>query len=54
LVGDEQARLLAAAQAYGGEIGPLTWAIETAVCRREIGAMRSLGTPGPPHPFGWQ
>ena len=40
VVGDEQARLLAAAQAYGGEIGPLTWTIETAVCRREIGAMR--------------
>ena len=30
LVGDEEARLLAAAETYGGEIGPLiTWAIET-------------------------
>ena len=41
LVGDEQARLLAAAQAYGGEIGPIiTWAIETAMRRGEIAAMR--------------
>ena len=41
LVGDEQARLLAAAQAYGGEIGPLiAWAIETAMRRGEIAAMR--------------
>ena len=41
LVGDEQARLLSAAQAYGGEIGPLiTWAIETAMRRGEIAAMR--------------
>ena len=41
LVGDEQARLLAAAKAYGGEIGPLiTWAIETAMRRGEIAAMR--------------
>ena len=41
LVGDEQARLLAAAQVYGGEIGPLiTWAIETAMRRGEIAAMR--------------
>ena len=41
LVGDEQARLLAAAHAYGGEIGPLiTWAIETAMRRGEIAAMR--------------
>ena len=41
LVGDEQAHLLAAAQAYGGEIGPLiTWAIETAMRRGEIAAMR--------------
>ena len=41
LVGDEQARLLAAAAAYGGEIGPLiTWAIETAMRRGEIAAMR--------------
>ena len=35
LVGDEKARLLAAAEAYGGEIGPIiTWAIETAMRRR--------------------
>ncbi|MHB1514081.1 site-specific integrase, partial [Acidiferrobacter sp.] len=41
LVDDEQARLLSAAQAYGGEIGPLiTWAIETAMRRGEIAAMR--------------
>ena len=41
LVGDEQARLLSAALAYGGEIGPLiTWAIETAMRRGEIAAMR--------------
>ena len=41
LVGDEEARLLAAAQAYGGEIGPLiTWAIETAMRCGEIAAMR--------------
>ena len=41
LVGDEHARLMAAAQAYGGEIGPLiTWAIETAMRRGEIAAMR--------------
>ena len=41
LQGDEYARLLAAAQAYGGEIGPLiTWAIETAMRRGEIAAMR--------------
>ena len=41
LVGDEHARLLSAAQAYGGEIGPLiTWAIETAMRRGEIAAMR--------------
>ena len=40
LVDDEQARLLAAAQAYGGEIAPLiTWAIETAMRRGEIAAM---------------
>ena len=37
----EHARLLTAAQAYGGEIGPLiTWAIETAMRRGEIAAMR--------------
>ena len=41
LVGDEQARLLSAAATYGGEIGPLiTWAIETAMRRGEIAAMR--------------
>ena len=41
LVGDEQARLLAAALAYGGEINSLiTWAIETAMRRGEIAAMR--------------
>ncbi len=41
LVGDEQVRLLAAAQVYGGEIGPIiTWAIETAMRRGEIAAMR--------------
>ena len=41
LVGDEQARLLAAALAYGGEISALvTWAIETAMRRGEIAAMR--------------
>ncbi|MDA8118768.1 MAG: site-specific integrase [Gammaproteobacteria bacterium] len=41
LQGGEQARLLAAAQAYGGEVGPIiTWAIETAMRRGEIAAMR--------------
>lgn len=41
LVDDEEARLLAAAVAYGGEVGPLiTWAIETAMRRGEIAAMR--------------
>jgi integrase len=41
LVDDEQARLLAAASAYGGEIGSIiTWAIETAMRRGEIAAMR--------------
>ena len=41
LVRDEQARLLAAAQVYGGEIGPIvTWAIETAMRRGEIALMR--------------
>ena len=41
LVGDEQARLMTAALAYGGEIGPvITWAIETAMRRGEIAAMR--------------
>ena len=41
LVDDEEARLLTAAQSYGGEIGPIiTWAIETAMRRGEIAAMR--------------
>ena len=41
LVDDEQARLLSAAHTYGGEIGPIiTWAIETAMRRGEIAAMR--------------
>ena len=41
LVGDEETRLLAAAATYGGEIGPIiTWAIETAMRRGEIAAMR--------------
>ena len=47
LVDDEQVRLLAAAQSYdstphaGGNVGPLiTWAIETAMRRGEIAAMR--------------
>ena len=47
LVGDEQARLLAAAQAYDagphagiGIAGIITWAIETAMRRGEIAAMR--------------
>ena len=41
LVADELPRLLTAAQVYGGEIGPIiTWAIETAMRRGEIAAMR--------------
>ncbi len=41
LVGDELPRLLTAAAVYCGEIGPLiTWAIETAMRRGEIAAMR--------------
>ena len=41
LVDDELPRLQSAASAYGGEIGPLiTWAIETAMRRGEIAAMR--------------
>ena len=41
LTGDEQARLMTAALAYGGEICPvITWAIETAMRRGEIAAMR--------------
>ncbi|MHB1607127.1 MAG: site-specific integrase [Acidiferrobacter thiooxydans] len=41
LVDDELPRLLVAATAYGGDIGPLTiWAIETAMRRGEIAAMR--------------
>ena len=41
LVDDEQVRILAAAATYGGEIGSLiTWAIETAMRRGEVAAMR--------------
>ncbi|MHB1567486.1 MAG: site-specific integrase [Acidiferrobacter sp.] len=41
LVDDEYPRLLSSAQAYGGEVAPLiTWAIETAMRRGEIAAMR--------------
>ncbi len=41
LVDDEQDRLLASAATYGGEIGQIiTWAIETAMRRGEIAAMR--------------
>lgn len=41
LVGDEYPRLLSAAHTYGGEIGPLiAWAIETAMRRGEVAAMR--------------
>ena len=41
LQGSEEARLQTAAEAYGGAIGPLiTWAIETAMRRGEIAAMR--------------
>ncbi len=41
LVGDEEARLLEAARNYGGEIAPIiTWAIETAMRRGTISAMR--------------
>ena len=41
LVDDELPRLLASAHVYGGEIGPIiTWAIETAMRRGEIAAMR--------------
>ena len=41
LVDDELPRLLTAAQAYGGEVGSIiTWAIETAMRRGEIAAMR--------------
>lgn len=41
LVGNEHARLLSAAQVYGGEIGLIiAWAIETAMRRGEIAAMR--------------
>ena len=41
LIDDEYHRLLSAAQTYGGEIGSLiTWAIETAMRRGEIAAMR--------------
>ena len=51
LIGDEYARLLVAAEAYGGEIGPLiTWAIETAMRRGEIAAMRWEHLDGPSGP----
>lgn len=41
LVDDEQARLLSAAATYDEEVGPvITWAIETAMRRGEIVAMR--------------
>ena len=51
LVGDEHARLLSAAATYGGEIGPLiTWAIETAMRRGEIAAMRWEHLDGPSGP----
>ncbi|HUW99135.1 MAG TPA: site-specific integrase [Acidiferrobacter sp.] len=41
LVNDELPHLLSAALTYGGEIGPIiTWAIETAMRRGEITAMR--------------
>ena len=41
LIDDEEARLLEAATAYGGEIAAIiTWAIETAMRRGEIAAMR--------------
>ncbi|MHB8252948.1 MAG: tyrosine-type recombinase/integrase [Acidiferrobacter sp.] len=41
LVDDEYPRLLSAALTYGGDIAPLiTWAIETAMRRSEIAAMR--------------
>ena len=37
LVGNEKARLLVAAEAYGGEISPIiTWAIETAMRRGRV------------------
>ena len=40
LVADEEARILASAKTYGGEIAPLiAWAIETAMRRGEIAAM---------------
>ncbi|MDA8389489.1 MAG: site-specific integrase [Gammaproteobacteria bacterium] len=41
LVDDEETSLQASAEIYGGEIGPIiTWAIETAMRRGEIAAMR--------------
>ncbi len=41
LVSDEESRLVAAAQNYGGEIVRIIpWAIETAMRRGEIAAMR--------------
>ena len=51
LIDDEQIRLLNAAQAYGGEIGAIiTWAIETAMRRGEIAAMRWEHLDGPSGP----
>ncbi len=51
LQGDEYARLMSAAATYGGEIGPLiTWAIETAMRRGEIAAMRWDHLDGPSGP----
>nr|WP_205736194.1 site-specific integrase [Acidiferrobacter sp. SPIII_3] len=57
LVGDEQSRLLASARAYdstphaGGNVGSLiTWAIETAMRRGEIAAMRWDHLDGPSGP----
>ena len=53
LVGDELPRLQAAALAYGGEIGLLTtWAIETAMRRGEIAAMRWEHLDRTPHAGG--
>ena len=41
LIDDEYSRLLSSAATYGGEIAPLiTWAVETAMRRGEIAAMR--------------
>jgi integrase len=51
LVGDELPRPLATAATYGGEIGSIiTWAIETAMRRGEIAAMRWEHLDGPSGP----